>query len=173
MVLARLILGLLNIAPMTGYDVKKHVDSTIRHFWAADKAQVYRTLAGLVRDGYATVEVVPGVGLPDRQEHHITEAGRRALTEWLASDLTPHAEREPFLARIFFAGSLGREQVLDLLRERRAQAEVLLTELTARRARHAEAHDRGGYLMLATLENGLTHVRAELEWLDTVERNLP
>jgi DNA-binding PadR family transcriptional regulator len=58
MILARLVLGLLNLAPMTGYDLKKVFDSSISHFWAADKAQIYRTLTALVADGYATVEVL-------------------------------------------------------------------------------------------------------------------
>ncbi len=173
MVLARLILGLLDVAPMTGYDVKKHVDSTISHFWAADKAQVYRTLAALVRDGYATVEVVRQDSRPDRQEHHITDAGRRALLEWLSSDLAPHTERDPFLAQLFFAGILERDRVLRLLRQRRAQVEALLAELTAIAAAAGADHDRAGYLRTATLNNGITHVRAELEWLDTVERDLP
>ncbi|WP_448072660.1 PadR family transcriptional regulator [Georgenia yuyongxinii] len=171
MVLARLILGLLALAPMTGYDVKKHVDSTVRHFWAADKAQVYRALATLVKDGYATVEVIPQEGRPARQEHRITDAGRAALREWLASPLPAHADRDPFLARLFFAGDLDRADVVTLLGQRRAQTEQLLAALTAMRS--APSADRATYLRTATLDNGLAHARAELEWLDAVERDLP
>ncbi|WP_043499675.1 PadR family transcriptional regulator [Georgenia sp. SUBG003] len=173
MVLSRLILGLLALAPMTGYDIKRHLDSTVRHFWAADKAQVYRALASLVKDGYATVEVVHQETRPDRQEHHITEAGRAALHEWLASPLSVPAERDPFLARAFFAGELGRDEVLDLLAQRRAHTEQLLAALTAMQRAPGAATDRSAYLRNATLENGLAHARAELAWLDTVERNLP
>ncbi|TRW46632.1 PadR family transcriptional regulator [Georgenia yuyongxinii] len=172
MVLTRLILGLLTLAPMTGYDVKKHVDSSIRHFWAADKAQVYRALATLVTDGHATVEVIPQQGRPDRQEHRITDAGRRALREWLASPLPPHADRDPFLARLFFAGELDRTEVATLLTQRRAQTTQLLAALTTMRSAPPTT-DRATYLRTATLENGLAHARAELEWLDAVERNLP
>ena len=179
MVLARLILGLLNIAPMTGYDVKRHVDSTISYFWQADKAQVYRTLSALVADGYATVQVIHQVDRPDRQEHHITEAGRGALVDWLRSDLAPHADRDPFLARLFFAGILDRDQVRGLLHERRDQSEALLSALTAMRDPAGASDpanptaDRAGYLRSATLEHGIAHVRAELNWLDTTERDLP
>jgi PadR family transcriptional regulator, regulatory protein AphA len=171
-VLSRLILGLLTLAPMSGYDVKKHVDSSIRHFWAADKAQVYRALATLVADGYATVEVIPQEGRPDRQEHRITDAGRAALHEWLASPLPAHSDRDPFLARLFFAGGQDRGAVSALLDQRRAQTEELLAALTAMRSA-PPANDRATYLRTATLENGLAHARAELEWLDTVERDLP
>lgn len=174
MILARLVLGLLNLAPMTGYDLKKVFDSSISHFWAADKAQIYRTLTALVADGYATVEVVPQANYPDRQEHHITAAGRAALLDWLSSELVPHAAREPFLARVFFAGSLPRDAVLGLLSERRAEAEAMLVRFTTQREslRPAE-HDRVRYLTIATLDNGIAHVRAELAWLDAVEDGLP
>ena len=173
MVLSRLILGLLAIAPMTGYDIKRHVDSTVRHFWAADKAQVYRALASLVKDGYATVEVVRQETRPDRQEHHITEAGRAALRDWLASPLPAPTDRDPFLARLFFAGNLGRDHVLALLHQRRAQAEELLATLTVMRRAPDAATDRSAYLRNATLESGLAHARAELAWLQTVETDLP
>jgi len=173
MVLSRLILGLLAIAPMTGYDIKRHLDSTVRHFWAADKAQVYRALATLVTDGLATVEVVRQETRPDRQEHHITDAGRAALHAWLASPLPVHADRDPFLARTFFAGNLDRGEVLDLLAQRRAQTMELLAALTAMQRAPGAATDRAAYLRNATLENGLTHARAELEWLEDVERDLP
>lgn len=171
MELSRLILGLLALQPMTGYDIKRHVDSTVRHFWAADKAQVYRALAGLVADGYATVEVIPQEGRPDRQEHHITTAGREALRDWLRAPLPQHTDRDPFLARLFFAGALEADEVRGLLAQRRAQATELLTALTAFDS--PGAADRATYLRAATLRNGLAHVRTELAWLDAVEKDLP
>ena len=111
MALARIILGLLALAPMTGYDLKRHFDSSVRHFWWADKSQIYRTLSTLVADGLAEVETVAGRGAPDRQEHHITEAGRSALADWLVSPQERRAARHPFLARLFFAGDLDDDQI--------------------------------------------------------------
>jgi len=175
MILARLILGLLNLAPMTGYDLKKHFDSSVNHFWHADKAQIYRTLAQLVRDGLATVRTVPQENYPDRQEHHITEAGRRELDAWLASPLGPDPVREPFLARVFFAGGMERDQVLGLLENRRAQARTRLAEFEAMREElgDAPARDRRAYLMAATLDGGIRHVLAEIDWLEATRENLP
>jgi PadR family transcriptional regulator AphA len=175
MILARLILGLLNLAPMTGYDLKKHFDSSVNHFWHADRAQIYRTLAQLVRDGLAVVRTVPQENYPDRQEHHITEAGRRELEAWLGSPLGPDPVREPFLARVFFAGDMERTKVLELLELRRAQAQAQLAEFEAMHADLGDAaiRDRRAYLMAATLDGGIRHVRAEIEWLDSTKENLP
>ena len=179
MALARIILGLLALAPMTGYDLKRHFDSSVRHFWWADKSQIYRTLSTLVADGLAEVETVAGRGAPDRQEHHITEAGRAALAEWLVSPQEPRAARHPFLARLFFAGDLDDDQLGTLLAERRAavaaqlaEYERLRPEVLAEAADDRAADDRAGTLRLATLEHGIAHARTELTLLDDTERAL-
>ncbi|WP_019482342.1 PadR family transcriptional regulator [Arthrobacter sp. TB 23] len=174
MILSHVILGLLAVAPMTGYDLKKRFDTSVNHFWSADKAQIYRTLSRLVTDGLAEVKIVRQIGLPDRQEHHITEAGRATLGEWLVSAPDAHRERDPFLARIFFSGTLQRSEILALTAQRRMTAESLLNELLAQLAPGEGApQTRAEYMRFATLRNGISHVRAELEWLDEVEKDLP
>ena len=44
MSLKHAVLGFLSIAPMTGYDLRKHMEESVAHFWPADQAQIYRTL---------------------------------------------------------------------------------------------------------------------------------
>lgn len=172
MILARIILGLLDLSPMTGYDVKRYVDTVVSHFWTADKAQVYRTLAGLVADGFARIETVPGSSAPDRLVHHITEAGRTALHEWLVSALDRQPERDAFLARTFFAGGLGDDELRALLAQREHAATTLLTTLEHLRETTPAPADRGQRLRLATLDSGIRHARTELQWLSDVSREL-
>ncbi|MCY7287157.1 MAG: PadR family transcriptional regulator [Cryobacterium sp.] len=62
------LLGILNLAPMTGYDLKKSIEASVAHFWSADQSQIYRTLTALVAGGLAEVEVIPPDGRPDRHE---------------------------------------------------------------------------------------------------------
>ncbi|MFC4852037.1 PadR family transcriptional regulator [Actinophytocola glycyrrhizae] len=171
MVLSRIILGLLAHAAMTGYDLKRHFDSTVGHFWTADKAQIYRTLAKLVEEGYAEVETVAGARAPDRQEHRITAAGRAALAAWVASEPERHVERDPFLARVFFGADLDDDGLRSLFARRRDPARAQLARLERMRA-ETEAHDRGARLRLATLDYGIAQLRTELAWLGTVEEEL-
>ncbi|WP_309080805.1 PadR family transcriptional regulator [Zhihengliuella sp.] len=175
MILARLILGLLTLAPMTGYDLKRHFDASIGHVWNADKAQIYRTLGQLVETGMAVVKVVPQENYPDRKEHHITDAGRGALRAWLNAEPDAEPAREPFLGRIFFAGELERDAVVLLLQERRARVAAQLEDYRGQRAElgDLEGFDRRAYLMAATLERSIGHAESELRWLRQVERNLP
>ncbi|MGK5671350.1 PadR family transcriptional regulator [Micromonospora sp. URMC 106] len=168
MVLSRIILGLLALAPMTGYDLKRHFDSTVGHFWTADKAQIYRTLAQLVAEGLAEVETVAGSRAPDRQEHRITAAGRAALAAWLASEPERQVDRDPFLARVFFGADLDDGGLRLLFAQRRAATQAQLARFERMRT-GVEASDRGARLRLATLDNGIAHLRTELAWLDAVE----
>ncbi|MBD5786865.1 PadR family transcriptional regulator [Cellulosimicrobium terreum] len=180
MVLRFLVLGLLTIRPMTGYDLKRAFDSSVQHFWSADRSQLYRTLAALVESGLAVVEVVPQDSYPDRKVHRITPAGRSALRDWLASPLEPEDARDPFLGRVFFADQLDGDGVAVLLAARRRQAEAAVEALTAEAERvatmtagQAPADDARGLVMrLATLRNGLAHARTELAWLDETEREV-
>ncbi|MGM1029400.1 MAG: PadR family transcriptional regulator [Actinomycetota bacterium] len=172
MILSRIILGLLAIAPMTGSDLKRHFDASIAHLWAADKAQIYRTLASLVDQGFATVTVVPGTNAPDRQEHHLTDAGREALVAWLRSELDRQPEREPFLARVFLADALDDAGVAALVDRRRSAALEQVALYEGIRDATPAAESRGDRLRLATLDNGIRHVRTELAWLDSLEEQL-
>lgn len=172
MALARIILGLLSLAPMTGYDIKRHIETTVTHFWSADKAQIYRALDALVRDGLATVHTVPGQSGPVRQEHRITDSGRAALAEWLVSDLERSAERDPFLARLFFAGDLSDDELRALLARRRDAVDRGLATFERMRDELPEPTTRAERVRLWTLDNGLAHMRAEAIWLDRVETEL-
>ena len=77
------ILGFLNYRPLSGYDLKKVFDNSVRHFWPADQSQIYRTLAKLAEQGYVEQEIVRGLDRPDRKEYRITPAGQEALHTWL------------------------------------------------------------------------------------------
>ncbi|MFC7490402.1 MULTISPECIES: PadR family transcriptional regulator [unclassified Knoellia] len=172
MVLQFVILGFLKLAPMSGYDLKRRFDSSVNYFWAADKAQIYRTLAALVDQGLVEVRTTRGTAGPHRQEHSITAAGEEALHAWLVSDLDRQTSRDSFLARVFFAGDLDAEETAILLGRRREAAQSLLDTVTAIRESQAEPVDRAARLRLATVDNGVRHARAELEWLDDVEKAL-
>lgn len=169
MSLRHAILGFLSICPLSGYDLRKHMDESTGHFWPADQAQIYRTLAQLVTDGLVDVQDVAQSGKPDRREHRINERGLLELDSWLGSPITYAPAREAFLLRLFFVGRLGATQTLAVLNERAESAKELLTTLRALREsiqrELPEQLDITLRLRLATLDNGIVHAQAELEWV--------
>ncbi len=168
MSLRHAILGFLSLCPLSGYELRKHMDESTGHFWSADQAQIYRTLAQLVTDGCVDVRDIPQSGKPDRREHSITAAGLRELDAWLASPIGYAPAREAFLVRLFFIGRLGLDATLSILDARAAEASNVVRELAALRdevSRELPKHiDLAQQLRLATLDNGLRHARAELDW---------
>lgn len=169
--LTHALLGLLSLKPMTGYELKKVMDGSVSHFWNADQSQIYRQLAKLVDDGLASRTTVQQDERPAMHVHSPTQAGLEELDRWLASPLPEEVSREPFLARLFFAGRMEPAAVRALLAARRAQAEAMLATLTAIEDAEQPTPDPVEELRWATLRNGLAHARAELAWLrETEER---
>ena len=97
------ILGFLNYRPLSGYDLKKVFDNSVRHFWPADQSQIYRTLAKLAEQGHVEQEIVRGLDRPDRKEYRITPGrpGRAAHLATQSPPLTgyPHCRADPDILR--------------------------------------------------------------------------
>lgn len=173
MSLEHAILGFLNYRPLSGYDLKKIFDTSVRHFWPADQAQIYRTLNRLAEKDWAEMEVVEQADRPDRKVYHITEAGRQELHQWLLTPLPFGENRSAPLIQVFFAGQLSDEEVLaifqrvaDSIRAGLQQYEQIPQMIEA----YSDYVDspREFYFWMLTLEVGITTARANLKWLEDV-----
>ncbi len=167
------ILGFLNYSPLSGYDLKKVFDNSVRHFWPADQSQIYRTLARLADKGLVEQEVLRGVVRPDRKVYQITPAGREALRAWLLSPLASQEVRIAALIQVFFAGQLTDEQVLALFERLAAEARAALAAYDQiPQAAGAEEPTLGPprerFFWQLTLDYGLMSTRTDLEWLEGV-----
>lgn len=116
------ILGLLTFEPMSGYTLKtRYFDRSIAHFWPADQAQIYRTLQAVERDGQATCDMVENDSGPDSRVYSITEAGHRALQEWLTQVQKVPVQRDGVLVQLYFGRLLSQEQMLTVLEAQRSE----------------------------------------------------
>lgn len=177
MSLKHAILGFLHHAPLSGYDLKKAFDTSVRHFWPADQSQIYRTLAQLVDQEWAEVETISQDDRPNRKVYYITETGREELHRWLITPLPPQEFREPLLIQIFFAGQLADEEILNIfIRE----AEQLRTQLDYLHQILPENTDinkdqklhHENFFQMLTLEYGIMMIQASLEWIEQVIQRL-
>jgi DNA-binding PadR family transcriptional regulator len=78
------VLGLLAIKPWTTYELIQQVERTLRRMWPRAQSKLYEEPKKLVALGYATAEE-ERVGNRPRTRYTITDAGRAALSEWLAA----------------------------------------------------------------------------------------
>jgi DNA-binding PadR family transcriptional regulator len=128
------ILGLLAMRPLAGYDIKAIVDRSTRFFWAASYGQIYPELRRLEAEGLVQGEDAPNGGR-QRRVYSLTPAGREALVEWLLGPTVTIELRDESLLRLFFADSLPKEHALMLLDARRRGHEQYLEALRAIDAR--------------------------------------
>src|SRR5688500_1392437 len=101
---AYVILGLLDAAPRTGYEIKQTVDNSTRFFWAASYGQIYPELRSL-RDAGLVESERDDTGGRKRAVHRLTPAGREALRTWLAEPAAAAEYRDEKLLKLFFSAS--------------------------------------------------------------------
>jgi PadR family transcriptional regulator AphA len=111
-------LGMLTDGPASGYDLKKHFESTFGHFFAAGFGSIYPALSSLAENDLVTCEHVPQDGKPDRKVYEITAAGKTFLLEALQDPAPCHKVRSDFLATMWFAHLMPGEQVETVLDNR-------------------------------------------------------
>jgi PadR family transcriptional regulator, regulatory protein AphA len=161
------ILGLIRQRPMSGYDLKRAVDRTIRHFWAASYGQIYPELRRLDDAGWIEGAEAANGGR-SRRLYRLTDAGRVALEDWLHGHETRIELRDESLLRLFFADALPPEEALGLLAARREGYRMMLGYLRG-------LDDGTGPdppFVDVVYRWGLDHCEWGIEWCDRQERRL-
>jgi PadR family transcriptional regulator AphA len=165
---ARVILGMLRIKPMSGYEIKQAVDQSTRFFWAASYGQIYPELRRLSRE-----ELIEGEqaarGARRRTVYTLTRKGEEALDAWLEEPPEPPELRFEGLLKLFFLRPEEREIAARHLQTMRHQ-----NSATLRRLREIEPAARalpeGSPLLV--LRSGITAFEAIEGWLEDAEHRL-
>ena len=170
MSLKHAILGFLSFSSLSGYDLKKAFDRSVRHFWPANQSQIYRTLAQLDEEGLVEKEVIERDERLDMKIYNITEAGRAELHQWLSTPLPEQDAREPFLIQIYFGSNLSADELLALLRRELKVTEERLAvyEAVYQASKNAPSKvndERAIFLSLLTLEAGYINNQSIAGWL--------
>ena len=182
---------------MSGYDVKKIVDSGLSHFWNENYGQIYPTLDALVRDGLAQKSADTKSGKRKRNIYRITPAGLDAFHEWLAQPADPVSVRNELQLKFFLSGKLPPAISLQMIEEYRDQQLKVLEEYRESEIVLREGIQSGSYpdevqhiltghetplsteqkakqcnIFLLTLRHGILALEARLKWCDEVIAHL-
>jgi PadR family transcriptional regulator, regulatory protein AphA len=101
------LLGLLQLGPMSGYDLKQMVDQSIAHFWREGWGRIYPTLRALEKAGMVAKRTERKRGRPERNVYTIRPEGRKRLREWLSRDWAPEVYRNEMLLKLFLGRTAG------------------------------------------------------------------
>ncbi|MEJ8303310.1 PadR family transcriptional regulator [Saccharibacillus sacchari] len=96
------VLGVLTLGESSGYEVRKHFETAVSHFWSESYGQIYPALKKLTEEGYAE-EVEGGERSRGQKRYRITDEGERRFRDWLGGPIDPVSYRDELLLRTFFA----------------------------------------------------------------------
>lgn len=104
-----LILGLLILSPMTGYELQQFIKQNLSLICSHSAGSVQSALAKLLRTGFITCEETTA-GKRRKKTFFIADAGRSAFQEWVSEPMQADKVKNMELSRMFFLGLAQPEE---------------------------------------------------------------
>jgi DNA-binding PadR family transcriptional regulator len=169
MSLEHILLGYLR-RPSTGYELGRQFADGARHFWYAERSQIYPALKKLEARGWLKARDQASPVGPDRRVYEITAAGRKALTRWLTGGPQIGRERLPYIAQAFFLDAAAPGDAAHVIEAMRGVWQEKLAQLEALEQQHHKdfgdpAHwPAEGFHPYTALRMGIHQYRAKVAW---------
>lgn len=159
------LLGLLTIQPMSGYDLGQTIRESVGHFWNESYGQIYPNLKKLAAGGFVTSKTERQKGKPDRQIYSITQKGRERLAKWLAVPPQPEIPRNELLLKLFFGGQASLEISMEHVRRMMENESAVLRNIGSieKEIRRNGQYSDVPYWMMA-VRFGQLELEAHLRW---------
>ena len=120
------ILGLLDLRPWTAYELTKHMRRNLHYFFPRAESGIYGEFKKLTSSGMATAEA-SSHGNRTRTTYTITDQGRQALKEWLATPTErAFAMDSEGMLRVLYAGAGTVDDLRRTASEFEAEAREML-----------------------------------------------
>ena len=103
------ILGFLNHEDLTGYEIKKRIDSSLSYFWGAGFGQIYPALKIMEKNSWVEKRSEISEKKHESIVYTITEKGRIQLINWLSAPVENEYVKYEILLKVFF-GSMQKPQ---------------------------------------------------------------
>lgn len=162
------ILGLLAHEPMTGYDIKKHIEHGFSLYWSESFGQIYPALREL-SDSSHVRQLSSRSSDSSRQTkvYEITPAGLDALTEYLTAPIDEDKMRNEMLLKTYFAENIDQEIILKHLRNYKEKKEEEYKTLCFFEKNLINIEDEKDHrYILYTVKCGKKVYRAFIEWCE-------
>jgi PadR family transcriptional regulator AphA len=161
------LLGLLTIESMSGYDLGQTIRESIGHFWNESYGQIYPNLKMLAAEGSVTAKIEKKKGKPDRHIYSITQKGRERLANWLAVPPQPEVPRNEMLLKLFFGTQVSPDIPIGYLKrmiESERAALERFRQIHAAISKNRQYPDTPYWKMAARF--GEIEMEAHLRWAD-------
>ncbi len=167
------ILGLLSHEELTGYEIKKRMDTVLKYFWSASYGSIYPALSDLVSRGLATKRE-DTENKRNKLIYTITDHGRDYLKEWLTLPVVKDELRYETLLKLFFGWEQGTEQAIFHIKtfEEKIKKELPYLLRTEKDLKDCLDDDIAHKYYLLTVEFGIKTYRTYLEWCEEAKEFL-
>ncbi|MCP4165558.1 MAG: PadR family transcriptional regulator [Chloroflexi bacterium] len=156
-----LLLGMLRMQDMHGYQLNEMIDSHIQAGFALKKPTMYKLLNAMVEDGWLTCATHKEGNYPTRRVYSLTAAGELAFMKLLRDSLSAYSPIEyQGNVSLLFMNALPEDERMALLHRRREIVKSLQHAMHPLPA-ISNPHD------LVQLHQ-IRHLETELAWLDEV-----
>lgn len=167
------ILGLLSHEDLTGYEIKKRMDTSLKYFWGASYGSIYPALSDLVGRGLAN-KCNDAESKRNKIIYSITEEGKNYLKEWLQIPAERDELRYETLLKLFFGSEGGKLQAISHINAFQEKIEGELPYLIGAAdtlRNNIDVDDTHKYYLL-TVEFGMKAYHAYLEWCEEAKKIL-
>jgi DNA-binding PadR family transcriptional regulator len=156
-----------------GYRLKRECEAISDEFWQTNYGRLYRVLDLLEQQGALLSNDEVQQGRPNRKVYRITEKGRTTLDDWLLQPVDEGAQplRDELILKLLFLGPDDTDKLTTLIKQQRAIYFTRLAQL-ARRRRQLEKAEVNMRASEFVLDGAAMRVKADLTWLEHVERSL-
>ncbi|MBO4847324.1 MAG: PadR family transcriptional regulator [Lachnospiraceae bacterium] len=158
------ILGLLSHEDLSGYDIKKRIDSMISFFWKGSFGNIYPALKDMEEAGLVN-RISESDSGREKIIYKITDKGSESLKDWLKDEQAVNEIRYETLLKLFFGGALDKAVSLANIEqfENKVKGDLrLLKGYCENLKEHLDNDDHMYYYLTASF--GVETYEAYLKW---------
>lgn len=163
------VLGILSIKPMSGYDSKIWIEESVRFFWKISYNQIYPALKGFVKKGLATCTSDRRDGGPERKVYSLTDKRLETLRKWLVEPIDLYSPNgNELLLKLFFGAQISIEDnIKHILRYKNYVSQVLDSLQRIKKSIDAEnAIDPSRPYRMVALKQGILTNESLINWCE-------
>lgn len=162
-------LGMVLDAPLTGYDIKKRIETGVGTFYKASFGSLYPLLKKLAAQGLLAV-IEQSQGERVKKLYQITAQGNAAFFEWLRAPIDFNASTDHQLAKIYFFDRLPPAERAAQLAAYQASCTRYLETLQALLQKYEAMENKACfYYKLSTLYYGVAVMQTTIAWCGRIQ----
>ena len=166
------ILGLLSHEPMTGYELKKRMDTTMSLFWSGSFGSIYPTLQKLKSQGAVVAKEDDSDEGRSKITYEITNQGLEVLRDWLREPVLKDEIKYETLLKMFFGSEIGQQEIMKHVESFKGRTAAVLPglEKSVEVLKGLDEEPAHEYYMLTAMF-GVRMYEASLAWCRDVEEH--